>query len=130
MNSDQLMKELKITSRKLSVEPLEALPLGELRGRLRNDMNSKLQSPKGIEDTEIALVEYSLLSILDDLWPLFSGMASTVISREYARKIMRGMGAHFDVLSNYLEKGDILNCYKACSEILAYALQILREGEE
>jgi len=127
--SKQLCYELDTVSEKLLREPLEAQPLGQLRRKLREEINARLTIKPDIEEPEVMLIEYILLSILDDMWPNFSGVVSEVVPRKNIREMSINVASSLKDLSASLKKGDFPSCYRSCSSILSTLLQILQESE-
>jgi hypothetical protein len=125
----RLCQLLKSTSENLLQDPLDAQPLGQLRRQLREDINNRLNASSAIEDSEVLVVEYVLLRILDDMWATFSGVVSAIVSRQKMRDMLNAVATSLRSLSDSLEKGDVSSCHWSYSSLLSTFLNMLKEGE-
>jgi len=128
-DSKRLCRLLESTSKSLSRDPLDARPLGQLRRQLRESINSRLSASSPTEDSDVVVVEYILLRILDDMWASFSGTVSAIVPRYKMRGMLNAVATSLKNLSDSLERGDVSSCYKSYSSLLSIFLNMLKEGE-
>jgi len=131
MNTDskRLCRLLESTSSSLSRDPLNARPLGQLRRQLRESINSRLSARFPAEDSDVVVVEYILLRILDDMWASFSGTVSAIVPRYKMRSMLNVVATSLKNLSDSLKRGDISSCDKSYSSLLSTIFDMLKEGE-